>query len=141
MQPPNVFSCQEAQVADRGALGVGTSLGVFGDPRRWVPGNAVIDLRGGHTFCGCRQGASLEVVTLQPSAVRPASSLALLRRPTLVIRPSRSPLFSAVLRCKVTQFGPCNLLPPASSVPCGNSGSPYFVCEPTCPACVERVEG
>lgn len=49
---------------------------------------------------GCRQQASLVVVALQPSVVQPTSPIALLRRPVL-IRPSRSPLFSAVLLCKV----------------------------------------
>ena len=48
----------------------------------------------------CRQEARLVVVALQPSVVQPASPIALLRRPPLV-RPSRSPLFSATLACKV----------------------------------------
>ncbi len=45
------------------------------------------------------------VVALQPSVVQPASPIALLRRP-LLVRPSRSPFFSAVLPCKVRRSLP-----------------------------------
>ena len=48
-----------------------------------------------------RHGASLAVVALQPSAVRPGPTLALLRRP-LFVRAGRSPLFSAVLHCQAS---------------------------------------
>ena len=47
-----------------------------------------------------RQGRDLVVVALHPSVVRAPAALALLRRPGLV-RPARSPLFSAALPCQV----------------------------------------
>ena len=46
-----------------------------------------------------RQGATLGLLSLQPSAVRSKPAIMLLRRPVL-IRPSRSPVFSAALACR-----------------------------------------
>ncbi len=88
-----------------------------------------------------RVEASLVVVALQPSVVQPASPIVLLRRPPLV-RPSRSPLFSAVLPCKVIFSWPTDLcLATLKDQPSSAEGcvGVYLNTECSCVCCVLAV--